>query len=86
LYFRPHCIICAQFTGPRRAPRWRECPDAPSKTRRVYAACLRARARLLRNAPQQQETPGTGIPEVSTAHPMVEMEVRAAGAQSDTDG
>ena len=38
----------------------------------------------LRQAPlTKQETPGTGIPEVSTAHTVHDNEVRAAGGQSD---
>jgi hypothetical protein len=37
------------------------------------------------HAPQKQETPGSGIPEVSTAHHLLQQESEGRCAQSDTD-
>lgn len=54
--------------------------------RRVHAASLRALANPSRDgAYEQQETPDLAGSEVSTAHPICDMEVRAARAQSDTN-
>lgn len=51
---------------------------------RIHAASLRPLGAAGREGARKQKTPGTAIPEVFTAHPLMPQEVRAASAQSDT--
>lgn len=54
--------------------------------RAARSARLTRAERRARKAPRKQETPSPARPEVSTAHPVVDTEVRAARAQFDTSG
>lgn len=72
------CIICGQMhmRGSTTA----------RKMRQVYSACLTAHTPFSRQAlAEKQETPSLAGPEVSTAPNRLQLDGRAASAQSDTD-
>jgi len=73
------CVVCTPLVDARHSA-------TLAGIRRV-AASLHAPALVARQAAcTKQETPGLAGPGASTAHPVCDTEVRAAGAQSDTLG